>query len=238
MLAQLLAGMKDATGHVLVPNFYDGVAPLSALEMQAIADAPRNEDQLRREFALGHTDGDGKSLLAMLDEPSLNVDGLSSARTGAKANNVIPSSATADIDLRLVKGLDWKAQQQRVVDYIAAQGYYITDAPPSHEMLLEHPKVAFVKRDAVGYNAVRTPMDLPMSREVIAAVESARGPVVRLPTMGGSVPLEVIEQTLGTLTITVPIANYDNNQHSANENIRLQNLWDGVETMAALETME
>jgi acetylornithine deacetylase/succinyl-diaminopimelate desuccinylase-like protein len=238
MMAQLLADMKDATGHVLVPNFYDGVTPLSALEKQAIADAPRNEDQLRREFALGHTDGDGKSLLAMLNEPSLNIDGFSSARTGAKSNNVIPSSATADIDLRLVKGLDWKTQQQRVVDYIAAQGYYITDAPPSQAMLLEHPKVALVKRDAVGYNAVRTSMDLPLSHEVIAAVESARGPVVRLPTMGGSVPLEMIEQILGTPTITVPIANYDNNQHSANENIRVQNLWDGVETMAALETME
>jgi acetylornithine deacetylase/succinyl-diaminopimelate desuccinylase-like protein len=223
---------------VLVPNFYDGVTPLSALEKQAIADAPRNEDQLRREFALGHTDGDGKSLLATLNEPSLNIDGFSSARTGAKSNNVIPSSATADIDLRLVKGLDWKTQQQRVVDYIAAQGYYITDAPPSQAMLLEQPKVALVKRDAVGYNAVRTSMDLPLSHEVIAAVESARGPVVRLPTMGGSVPLEMIEQILGTPTITVPIANYDNNQHSANENIRVQNLWDGVETMAALETME
>ena len=81
-------------------------------------------------------------------------------------------------------------------------------------------------------------MDLPIAQEVIAAVESARGPVVKLPTMGGSVPLEVIEQILDTHTITVPIANYDNNQHSANENIRLQNLWDGIETMAALETMD
>ncbi len=81
-------------------------------------------------------------------------------------------------------------------------------------------------------------MDLPIAKEIIAAVESARGPVVKLPTMGGSVPLEVIEQTLGTHTITVPIANYDNNQHSANENIRLQNLWDGIETMAALEAMD
>ena len=105
-------------------------------------------------------------------------------------------------------------------------------------MLLEHPKVAFVQPDPVGYNAVRTPMDLPIAQEVIAAVESARGPIVKLPTMGGSVPLEVIEQALGTHTMTVPIANYDNNQHSANENIRLQNLWDGIETMAALEAME
>jgi len=56
--------------------------------------------------------------------------------------------------------------------------------------------------------------------------------------MGGSVPLEMIVKTLSTNTITVPIANYDNNQHSANENIRLQNLWDGIEVMAALEAME
>jgi hypothetical protein len=56
--------------------------------------------------------------------------------------------------------------------------------------------------------------------------------------MGGSVPLEVIEKALNTHTMTVQIANYDNNQHSANENIRLQNLWDGIETMAALEAME
>jgi len=238
MLAQLLAGMKDADGHVLIPHFYEGVTPLSPLEKQAIAEAPRNEEKLRQEFGLGHTDGDGKPLLALLNEPSLNIDGFASARTGAKANNVIPSTATVDIDIRLVKGLDWKTQQQRVVDYIASQGYFVTKATPDKTMLLAHPRVALVQLDPVGYNAVRTPMDLPIAHEVIAAVESARGPVVKLPTMGGSVPLEVIEQALGTHTITVPIANYDNNQHSANENIRLQNLWDGIETMAALEAME
>ena len=176
MLAQLLAGMKDANGHVLIPHFYDGVAPLSALEKQAISEAPRNEEKLRQEFDLGHTDGDGKPLLALLNEPSLNIDGFASARTGAKANNVIPSTATVDIDLRLVKGLDWKTQQQRVVDYIASQGYFVADAPPDKAMLLAHPKVAYVKRDTVGYNAVRTPMDLPIAQEVIAAVEQRTRP--------------------------------------------------------------
>ncbi len=238
MLAQLLGGMEDASGHVLVPHYYDGIAPLSPLEKQAIAEAPRNEEMLMREFGLGRANGGGKPLLELLNEPTLNIDGFASARVGAKANNVVPSTATVDIDMRLVKGLDWKTQQQRVVDYVATQGYFVTDAPPDKTMLMAHPRVAFVDRDKVGYNAVRTPMDLPIAKEVIAAVESARGPVVKLPTMGGSVPLEVIEKALGTHTITVPIANYDNNQHSANENIRLQNLWDGIETMAALEAME
>jgi acetylornithine deacetylase/succinyl-diaminopimelate desuccinylase-like protein len=237
MLAQLLGSMEDANGHVLVPHFYDGIAPLTPLEQQAIADAPRNEEKLRQEFVLGHTSGGGKPLLELLNEPTLNIDGFASARTGAKANNVVPSTATVDIDMRLVKGLDWKTQQQRVVDYIASQGYFITDATPDKATLLAHPRVAFVQRDAVGYNAVRTPMDLPIAQEVIAAVEAARGPVVKLPTMGGSVPLDMIVDILRTHTITVPIANYDNNQHSSNENIRLQNLWDGIETMAALEAM-
>src|SRR6516165_559227 len=98
MLAQLLAGMKDANGHVRIPHYYDGIVPLTAREQQAIAEAPRNEERLRQEFALGHTDGNGKSLLALLNEPSLNIDGFASARTGAKANNVIPSTAAVDID--------------------------------------------------------------------------------------------------------------------------------------------
>jgi hypothetical protein len=55
--------------------------------------------------------------------------------------------------------------------------------------------------------------------------------------MGGSVPLEAIERTLGTHTITIPIANHDDNQHSFDENLRIQNLWDGIDLMAALMTM-
>jgi acetylornithine deacetylase/succinyl-diaminopimelate desuccinylase-like protein len=91
-----------------------------------------------------------------------------------------------------------------------------------------------VKKDNAGYNAVRTPMDLPIAEEVLTAVQNARGKVVEWPTMGGSVPLGAMERAANTRTITVPIANHDDNQHTANENLRLENLWDGIETMAAL----
>jgi len=111
------------------------------------------------------------------------------------------------------------------------------DHEPAQQILQEHPRVAMVLRDEASYNAVRTPMDLPIAREVIEAVKSARNDVVLLPTMGGSVPLGAMERAAQTRTITVPIANYDDNQHAANENLRLQNLWDGVETMAALLDM-
>jgi acetylornithine deacetylase/succinyl-diaminopimelate desuccinylase-like protein len=238
MLAQLLAGMKDQEGNVLIPHFYDGIAPLGPLERQAIADAPVNDDALRQELGLGHVDGGGRKLLELLNLPTLNINGMAAANVGARANNVIPSRAVADLDLRLVVREHWQEQQKRVIEYIRSQGYHIIDSEPSREVLLAHPRVATVKGDDFSYDAVRTPMDLPIAREVIAAVESARGKVVKWPTMGGSVPLGAMERAANTHTITVPIANHDNNQHSANENIRLQNLWDGIETMAALMQME
>jgi acetylornithine deacetylase/succinyl-diaminopimelate desuccinylase-like protein len=238
MLAQLLAGMKDENGRVLVPHFYDGIEPLSVIEKEALARAPVNDRMLMNAFWLGHVDGGGTHLLELINQPSLNINGLSSGQTGARAANVIPPSATADLDLRLVVGIDWRAQQQRVVDYIRSRSYFIVDREPSQQILLEHPRVAMVVRDEAGYNAVRTPMDLPIAREVIEAVKRARKDAVLLPTMGGSVPLGAMERAAQTRTITVPIANYDDNQHAANENLRLQNLWDGAETMAALLEMK
>ena len=82
-------------------------------------------------------------------------------------------------------------------------------------------------------------MDLPISLSAIEAVQlTSKDKVVLLPTSGGSLPLSVITENLKTVTLSVPIANYDNNQHAENENIRLQNLWDGIETYAALMTFK
>ena len=62
----------------------------------------------------------------------------------------------------------------------------------------------------------------------------AVGKVVRTPTMGGSVPIYLFQQPDDTPAIVLPIVNHDNNQHAANENLRLQNLWDGIEVFAVL----
>ena len=80
-------------------------------------------------------------------------------------------------------------------------------------------------------------MDLPLAREVVATIEAVRGPAIRFPNSGGAIGLANIERPLGTRTLLVPIVNHDNNQHSVDENLRIQNLWDGIELLAALMTM-
>jgi acetylornithine deacetylase/succinyl-diaminopimelate desuccinylase-like protein len=86
-----------------------------------------------------------------------------------------------------------------------------------------------------GYAPARAPLDLPISRALVAAIEGVEStPPLKLPTLGGSIPMHVFEEVLGVPVIGVPIANHDDNQHAANENLRLQNLWDGILTYAAI----
>ena len=236
-LARLLASMKDDDGRVLIDHFYDGIEPLTDTEKRAIAEAPEVDRDLMRELALGHTEGGGRNLVELINLPSLNIRGMAAARTGDKASNVIPATATASIDMRLVKGIDPATAVNRVLEHIRKQGYEVVAMEPDAAARMQYPKLARVHQVEHGYPASRTSMDLPISQLVLRTAESARGPIVKLPTMGGSVPLYMIEEILHTPTITVPIANHDNNQHSFNENIRIQNLWDGIDLMAALLAM-
>src|SRR5262245_10139638 len=104
------------------------------------------------------------------------------------------------------------------------------------ELRLSHDRICRIVRQG-GYNAMRTPLDLSSAKDVIDAVEQARGPVIKIPTIRRSLPIAALQGIVGRPMIMVPIANYDNNQRAPNENIRLQSLWEGIETMAALMAM-
>ena len=239
VLARLLSSMKDDSGKVTIAGWYDDVQPLGQLERQAIAEAPQYDEKIKAALGLARTEGSGRPLLELINEPSLNINGMSSGDVGALARNVIPTTASAVLDLRLVKGNDFNRQFERLVAHVRKQGFYVIDRDPTDAERLKHPLIAKLIHRTGGYNAERTRMDLPLSLDVIAAVQSTSGqPIVKLPSSGGSLPLSIITENLRTVTISVPIANYDNNQHAENENIRLQNLWDGIETMAAVMTMK
>jgi acetylornithine deacetylase/succinyl-diaminopimelate desuccinylase-like protein len=238
-LVRLLASMKDETGRVTIAGWYEGVEPLGAAEHRAIAEAPAYDNQIREELGLAQTEGNGKPLMELINQPSLNINGISSGDVGALARNVIPTTATAVLDLRLVKGNDYRTQVHHLIDHIRGRGFYVINRDPTDAERKTHALIAKVWPRAGGYNAERTRMDLPISLAVIQAVQStSKDAIVKMPTSGGSLPLSIITDRLRTVTISVPIANYDNNQHAENENLRLQNLWDGIETLAAVMMMK
>jgi acetylornithine deacetylase/succinyl-diaminopimelate desuccinylase-like protein len=234
-LVRLLASMKDDNGKVLIDGFYDDVTPLSKMEKKALTDIPDAAPIMQKELAFAQAESTERTFLESITTlPTLNINGIVSANVGKLASNIIPTMATVTLDLRLVKGNDTERQIQKVVNHIKKQGYFILDREPTDEERLKYPNIATV-RSGSGYNAQRTSMDLPISQQVIKAVKgSSDQDIILMPSAGGSLPLFLFEKVLGAPPITVPVVNYDNNQHGENENLRIGCLWDGIETIAAI----
>jgi acetylornithine deacetylase/succinyl-diaminopimelate desuccinylase-like protein len=238
-LVQLLATMKDRNGNVTIKNFYDDVVPFSVTEKNAIANIPANEANLKEELGIHTPDGNGKSYMELMNLPTLNINGIRSADVGKGAANVIPTTATAVLDLRTVLGNDTYRQVEKVKLHIQQQGYFITDKEPTDEERKKYPLIIRINEMGKGYNAQRTPMDLPIVQDVLKAVQTTVDyPVIQLPTLGGSLPLYLFEKYLHVPLVTVGAVNYDNNQHAENENVCLRYLWEGIESMAAIMMMK
>ncbi|MEM8930795.1 MAG: M20/M25/M40 family metallo-hydrolase [Acidobacteriota bacterium] len=237
MLSRLLASMKDDEGLTTIPGYHEGEMEIDAADREAMASVPSYETELRDELGIARVEGGGASLLERVMTSSLNVRGLWSAGVGDKARNVVPSHAIASIDLRLAKGVEPAEMIARMEAHIARQGYHIVRDTPTEAERREHPRIAKIE-SGEGYRAVRTPIGHPFAQAVIGATRRAGGDeLVLMPTLGGSLPLYLFEDKLGAPLIVVPFANHDNNQHAPNENLRLGNLWQGIDLMAALFTM-
>lgn len=238
MLARLLTTMKDENGRVTINGFYDDVIALSQAERKALEEVPSVDEKMKNELGISAVEMPGTSLGEAINLPSLNINGIQSGNVGKMATNQIPATASAVLDLRLVLGNDWRKQQQKVISHIKAQGFYITDKEPTDEERKNYGKIIKVSPED-GYNAQRTTMDLPIVQKLLAALKTTtQEQVVLQPTMGGSLPLYLFEKHLNAKTITVPVVNHDNNQHAENENIRIGNFFEGIETMGSLMIMK
>jgi len=235
-LAELLTSMRDPVGNILIAGYYDQVVPPSLAELEAIAAAPAVDDALIKELGLVQPETQDRLELAIL-RPALNVRGIRSGDVGEQARNSIQTSASASIDLRLVPDQTPDFLRGVTEQHIRAEGYYIVHQEPSAEERSSHERIARLDWENSGYPAYRAAMGLPIVQNVAAIVnELADGSLIQLPTMGGSLPLYLIDQAIGAPILILPIANHDNNQHGNDENLRLQNLWDAIGIYAAVLT--
>jgi acetylornithine deacetylase/succinyl-diaminopimelate desuccinylase-like protein len=232
-LTHLIDSMRDEEGRILIAGFGEEARPPSRAELAALAAVPDIEVQLKREFAIGGTEGAGKPLNELLMRPALNVRGIQSGSVGERATNTIQTEARASIDFRLVPVQTPESVRAQVERHIAAQGYTIVDHAPDAATRMAHDKLVMVEWGP-GYPSARTPLDLPLSREIAGLLTAAGHEPVLLPTLGGSVPMYLFQQPRSTPTLILPIANHDDNQHAPNENLRLKNLWDGIEVFAGV----
>lgn len=238
MLAHLLASMTDKDGNVIIEGYYDSVEPISDFEKKQVMSAPNIDAQMKDELGLARTEGKG-SLNERMLIPSLTINGLASGSVDDKAANIIPSFAIAELSMRLVKGNDPVKMMDLVEAHIRKEGWHIVREEPDHETRMKYPRIVRVVRDKDGFPAIKVNMDQPEIMGVINGVKSFTGDrAVFLPSSGGSNRVNnAIYDVLKTPAVSVNMVNHDNNQHAENENVRIGNLWYGVDLMSVLMTL-
>jgi acetylornithine deacetylase/succinyl-diaminopimelate desuccinylase-like protein len=237
LLTELIGSMRAANGDILVDGYYQQVLPLSQTERDAIAASPQMDQALIAELGMGAPETEDPLNIA-ITRPAINLRGIKGGDVGAEARNVIQPSAEASIGLRLVPAQTPDYLRDVIEKHIEAQGFYIIRDEPTAGQRRQHKRLARLDwSSSGGYPAYRTSLDNPMAVRISALLdELSDHTLIQTPTMGGSLPIYIIDDVLQTPVLILPTANHDDNQHGANENLRLQNLWDAIEIFARVLT--
>lgn len=236
-LARLLASMKDEDGRVTIQGFYEGVE-IPQEDLDIMREVPDDPEALKRHFGLAATETVGNSLQEARNFPSLNVRGLASGWVQQEVRTIIPDQALAELDIRLVPETPPKRMVDLLTDHITKQGYFIVADPPDDELRNKENRIIRVEASS-GTQAYRTSFQDPKADKLYRALRTVlEEDPIRIRTSGGTVPISPFIEVLGFPAVSMPIVNFDNHQHSPNENLRLGNLFEGIVSIATALRME
>lgn len=236
-LAKILASLKDDDGRVTIPGYYEGVT-LGQEELEILAQVPDDEIEIKKKLGISKIDNVGANYQQSIQYPSLNVRGMQSGWIDDEVRTIIPGTATAEIDIRLVPESNAPKLVNSLKDHIADMDYHFVDGTPSEEERSKYKRmISFTYEHS--YDAFRTPFDSDLGVALTSALERAFGTKpIRKRISGGSIPISPFVTTLGIPAVTVPTVNSDNNQHSPNENLRLGNIKEGTRTFLSILTQD
>ncbi|WP_249869676.1 M20/M25/M40 family metallo-hydrolase [Oceanobacillus saliphilus] len=211
-LIDLLQTMRDQNGNVLIEGFYDNIREPSAKEQELLQTLPFDKDDIGEKIGYPGLDMDGKTYYHKLTmEPTFNIAGIHSGYSGEGVKTIIPSTATVKLDVRLVVDQDPEDIYNKICRHVE-----------KHDPGIEVTHL-------VSMEPSRTPADLDTVKVVTNAVCDSyqKEPLIQ-PSLGSSLPVYVWTNILKTPSIIVPYANFDQRNHSPNENIKGDNFFDGI----------
>lgn len=211
-MIELLKTMRDDNGTVLVEGFYDNIREPSKTDMRLLSNLPYDQKDIAEKIGFEDLNMDRKQYYHRLTmEPTFNIAGMESGYTGDNAKTIIPSTAAVSIDMRLVADQDPMDIFKRVEKHVKAFD----------------PDIEVKFRGAM--DPSRTPSDLEIVQAVTDAIANAyeKTPLVQ-PSMPGSLPDYVWTKYLETPSIIMPYANFDQHNHSPNENLKVENFFAGI----------
>ena len=226
-LTQLLATMKDDEGRVTIAGYYDGIT-LDDEVQKILKSVPDDDAEIAKKLQFKTPEKVGRFYQEALQYPSLNIRGLGSGWIGTKARTIVPESATAELDLRLVPESDGNRLKSLVKNHIKAQGFHVIDHVPTQEERMKYDKIVSVSERGVT-DAFRTDFENKYGKFLVETLANTfQEEVIQIRIMGGTVPISPFINELQLPAFVVPMVNADNNQHSPNENLKIGQLAYGV----------
>ena len=219
-LAEILTGLKDANGHILIPGFYDEIIPPSPEELAAWKSLPFDEEHYRK-TEVGSKALVGEAGYSVLERtwarPTLEVHGIPGGFIGAGAKTVIPARALAKVSMRLVPGMTPAKAFELYKSYVAK----IVPAGVDAEVRLIH---------------AGDPCLIPVDNRFVRAATRALKEVWDKETVfirsGGSIPIVGdFDRHLGVPSVMMGFGLPDDNIHAPNEKFHLKNFALGIESV-------
>lgn len=228
-LAALVASFQDDAGHVVLPGYDDGVDPVFAASAARLT-VDDDEPALLKTLGIAGPARADEPYRAAIMRPSLNIVGLGAGSMGAIDQSIVPDRAVAAFDIRTVPGITFERQVGLVRQAIERAGYHLVEGAPSDDQRARYPQLATLES-----RWLSDPLFTDIDTKLGAWGRRALGPQsVVIPIMGGSVPSAPLVEGLKLPAVLLPLVNADNNQHAANENLRLGNFLTGVEELETL----
>ena len=222
VLAQMLAQMKDRSGRIKIPGFYDDVVALQDEERKAWASLPFNEKKYKKDFGIPKVAGETgyTTLERTWARPTFEVNGLLSGFTGEGAKTVLPAVAMAKVSMRLVPN----QSPDKIAELFEA---HVKDIAPGTVEL----KITRMH----GGKPWMTSYDNPYVQAAGRAIEKGFGRKPVFTREGGSIPVvSTFQEELGLPSVLFGVGLPDENAHAPNEKLDLENFQGGIIASAIL----
>ncbi|CAN1541784.1 ArgE Acetylornithine deacetylase/Succinyl-diaminopimelate desuccinylase and related deacylases [Rhabdaerophilaceae bacterium] len=218
-LVHLLATMKNAKGEITIEGLHDAIVPPTNAEREAAASLPLDQPLVMADLGLTRLDepADRPFFDRLMFHPTLTINGLHGGYGGEGGKTVLPASAIAKCDIRLVEAMTPECVFEKVAAHVKKFA----------------PDVEFVPMG--GMLPSKTSFESRFAPAVIGAAHIGNGVEPLLfPALGGSLPDYVFTKILGIPAFGTPYANADEANHAPNENLSLDCFHNGIRSGAAL----
>jgi acetylornithine deacetylase/succinyl-diaminopimelate desuccinylase-like protein len=221
-LVQALNSIRNTKGKILIKDWYKEVRDFTSEELDLVSRERFNEREFKREYAVRKFVNDLRGIQArkaLISMPTCNIAGLAAGYAGQGAKTVLPSTAIAKIDFRLVPNMDPKRQLVRLTNHLKKHGFG------------EDIEINFIHGEA----ASRTAVNEPFVKHVTDSAAESFGiePIISV-SASGTGPMHSFVKVLGTPCVSIGSTSIHARIHSSNEFARIDLLNKTTKCIAAI----